>query len=397
MSFESDTWWQIYPLGACGAPIRQRTGDDGGHRLRRLLNWVDYAADLGATGLLLAPIFESVAHGYDTLDHYRIDSRLGDDTDFADLIAALQARGMGLMLDGVFNHVAREHPFVTQGGPIKRNPDGTHRGWEGDNSLAEIDHSDPAAVDWVVDIMNYWLDKGITGWRLDVAYAVPTEFWAQVTDRVRQTHPDAIFLGEMIHGDYPQFGLDSHLTTVTQYELWKAIWSSLNDKNFFELSHALGRHQEFSDRQIMQIFVGNHDVARIATTVGPVKAALAAVVLFTLPGIPSVYYGDEQGFQGSKGEGFSADDELRAPLPDSPDELSPLGGWMYEHYQRLIALRKSHPQWATSRIEVLETANEKIRYRIGNSTEVEVSLGELGQARITDGGEEIYSASWGLS
>ncbi|WP_197510915.1 alpha-amylase family glycosyl hydrolase [Tessaracoccus coleopterorum] len=110
---EYDIWWQVYPLGALGAPLRGDHGEPA-HRLRRLEAWLDYVVELGCNGLLLNPIFASVSHGYDTLDHYRIDPRLGDDADFDHLIAQCGARGLGVVLDGVFNHVARSHPLVTE-------------------------------------------------------------------------------------------------------------------------------------------------------------------------------------------------------------------------------------------------------------------------------------------
>ena len=95
--------------------------------------------------------------------------------------------------------------------------------------------------------MNHWLGRGAGGWRLDAAYAVPPGFWAKVLPAVRESFPSAWFLGEMIHGDYAAYAEESGLDSITQYELWKAIWSSLNDRNFFELDHALGRHNEFLD------------------------------------------------------------------------------------------------------------------------------------------------------
>lgn len=384
----------MYPLGACGAPIRSRGIYDAAPRLRRLIPWLDYVQRLGLNGVLLGPIFESVAHGYDTLDHFRIDARLGDEAVFAEFIAAAHARGIEVILDGVFNHVAVTHPFVTgelpagsrlagycgprgSGGPVKRDATGNTAAWEGDGTLAELDHADSRCVDFVVDVMRYWLDRGIAGWRLDVAYAVPGSFWREVIARVRETHPEARFVGEMIHGDYPGFARDSGIDAITQYELWKAIWSSITDANFFELAHALGRHQDFASAVWMQTFVGNHDVDRIAGRVGGAGAALAAAILFTVPGLPSVYYGDEQAFRGVKGEGWEADDQLRPPLPRDPSELSPLGEWMHQHYQALIALRRRCPWIAWGDLEVLHTENKRIRYRVRGSDPAQEVVTEL--------------------
>lgn len=364
---EHDIWWQVYPLGAVGAPIRGDHGEPS-HRLRRLVGWLDYAVELGCNGLLLNPIFASVSHGYDTLDHFRVDPRLGDDADLDDLIAQCRARGMSVVLDGVFNHVARSHPIVTQRPElIAKDDHGEPRGWEGHDDLVELDHTQPGTIDLTVDVMTHWLRRGISGWRLDVAYAVPTEFWREVASRVRAEFPDVIFIGEVIHGDYDGFIEHSTLTTLTQYELWKAIWSSLKDHNLWELDHAIGRHADFCRHFIPQTFVGNHDVTRIATLVGPELAPVAAAILMTLPGAPSVYYGDEQGFTGTKREQLGGDDEVRPELPATPADLSPLGEGIHRDYQNLIGFRRRHPWLSTASVEVTSKANETMTYRCSSA------------------------------
>lgn len=374
-------FWHVYPLGATGAPIRERTDEGVTHRFGALLPWLDYARELGCNGLLLGPIFESDTHGYDTLDHFRIDPRLGDHGDWDALVAEAHGRGMSVVLDGVFNHVAMTHELVGRaraGGGMIRMKDGHVWTWEGHATLAELDHSDPRVVSLVAEIMCHWLRRGADGWRLDVAYAVPSEFWAAVLARVREEFPGAIFLGEVIHGDYGAIARAGTLDAVTQYELWKAVWSSLADRNLFELSSALTRHDEFCREARMQTFVGNHDVARIASTVGDSGAALAAAILFTVPGIPSVYYGDEQAFRGVKGEGYASDDPLRPPLPAAPGDLAAEGWWLYRIHQDLIALRRRHPWIGWGRLTIGETANEVLSYAVeheGNRLEVELALG----------------------
>jgi cyclomaltodextrinase / maltogenic alpha-amylase / neopullulanase len=389
-------FWHVYPLGATGAPLRDWSTQDEAHRLPRLINWLDHLIELGCNGLLLAPVFASSTHGYDTLDHFRVDPRLGDDADFDRLIAACRERGIEVLLDGVFNHVGIHHPMVDGGGPIRRLPDGSPEPWEGHGDLALLDHDDPRTAELVVDVMNHWLDRGIAGWRLDVAYSVPTWFWAQVVDRVRQRHPDAVFLGEIIHGDYAALITEGHLDTVTQYELWKAIWSSIRDVNFFELAHALERHREFMESGLMQTFVGNHDVDRIASTVGEEGAALAAVLLLTLPGVPSIYYGDEQAFQGVKGTGFATDDALRPVLPETPAVLSLPAASMFELHRELIALRRRHPWLTRGQVEVLDTVNGAIRYAVtgdGHRLEVRLTLAPATAELVFDDGES-FARSW---
>ena len=375
-------WWHVYPLAALGAPIRDTK--DAAHRLRGLEAWLDYLVELGCNGLLLGPIFESVTHGYDTLDHLRIDARLGDDTDIDWLINACATRGINIMLDGVFNHVARTHPWVEQG--LAGDTD-----WEGHNELATLHHDEREIRDAVVDIMCHWLRRGIAGWRLDVAYAVPSEFWRDVLSRVREEFPDAMFLGEVIHGDYAEIAAAGTLDAVTQYELWKATWSSLADANFWELAHALERHPA---DLLTNTFIGNHDVDRIASTVGPDKLILAAAILMTVPGMPSIYYGDEQGFTGTRGEGWSADDAVRPALPATPAELSPLGGWIYGEYQKLIGVRRRNAWLTRAHVEVLDKTNETISFTCtdGEHTlQTDLWLAPTPGVRIHADGEELYS------
>ena len=122
---------------------------------------------------------------------------------------------------------------------------------------------------------------------------MPTDFWARVLLAVCCDHSRAWFLGEVIHGDYAAIVKDSTMDTLTQYELWKAIWSSLTDTNFFELDWNLTRHNAFLDSFTPQTFIGNHDVTRIASYVGTDGAALALTILMPRaiesgPGLPHI-------------------------------------------------------------------------------------------------------------
>src|SRR4051794_29445313 len=109
---ERTMWWHVYPLGFAGAPIRDRQdGEAPGQGLAHLARWLDYVIELGVNGLLLGPVFASESHGYDTVDHWRIDPRLGGLEDFDKLVAACRERGLRVVLDGVFNHVSHRHPW----------------------------------------------------------------------------------------------------------------------------------------------------------------------------------------------------------------------------------------------------------------------------------------------
>lgn len=389
---EHAIWWHVYPLGFAGAPVRDADRSPA-PRLRRLLNWLDYAVELGASGLLLGPIFSSASHGYDSLDQLSIDPRLGGDADFDDLVTACRQRGLRLVLDGVFSHVSADHPLLRRAldeGPDGeaaalfdidwRAPDGPRpRVFEGHGDLARLNHSSGAAVDYTAGVMRHWLARGIDGWRLDAAYSVPTDFWARVLPAVRRDHPRAWFLGEVIHGDYAAIVKDSTMDTLTQYELWKAIWSSLTDTNFFELDWNLTRHNAFLDSFTPQTFIGNHDVTRIASRVGAAGAVTALAILMTVGGVPSIYYGDEQGFTGVKEERIGGDDAVRPAYPEDPSGLAPWGAPVLRAHQQLIGLRRRHPWLVTARTESLHLENARYTYRAtaadgGEHLDVEIDL-----------------------
>ncbi|MFC7376176.1 MULTISPECIES: alpha-amylase family glycosyl hydrolase [unclassified Brachybacterium] len=393
--------WQVYPLGFCGAPLHREDlvgesyagaeGENVVHRLRRLQGWLDHLVGLGANVLLLNPIFDSVSHGYDTLDHRRLDPRLGDEMDFDALVAACRERGIRVVLDGVFNHVSHLHPEARRAiaaGP--GTPEGDRIRWAGDQpygfegnaDLVELNLTDPAVQDAIVRVMGLWLERGADGWRLDAMYAAGAEAWAPILERVRAAHPDAWILGEVIHGDYPAIAAASGAHSITQYELWKAIWSSLREHNLFELEHALGRHRDFlaadGDEHPL-IFVGNHDTTRIASQVADGRdLAVAYALLALLPGIPAVYAGDEFGATGIKEDRAGGDDAVRPAFPDDPAEIAGAAGSVgasaptesaatsphlsvlsreavpriLEVHQRLFSLRRREPWLADAEVTV---------------------------------------------
>ena len=377
---EHAVWWQVYPLGFTGAPPR----NDGGavvHRLSRVEAWLDYAVELGASGLALGPVFASETHGYDTVDHFRIDPRLGDEDDFARLTRSAHQRGLRILLDGVFNHVGRGFPAfaaVLEQGPAAPAaswfrlswPDGAQPGtepgyatFEGHRRLVALNHDEPAVAAYVTSVMTHWLERGADGWRLDAAYAVPATFWAKVLPEVRAAHPDAYVVGEVIHGDYAAIVRETGMDSVTQYELWKAIRSCLNDANFFELAWALDRHNGFTGTFAPLTFVGNHDVTRLASTLTDTRhLPHALAILLTVGGTPSVYYGDEQAFRGVKEHRPGGDDAIRPAFPGAPARLAPDGWDTYRLHQHLIGLRRRNPWLHRARTSVLHLANAHLAY-----------------------------------
>lgn len=396
--------WHVYPLGFVGAPARLES-QEVSHRLAHLGAWLDHAVALGCSSLALGPVFSSASHGYDTLDYFTIDPRLGDDDDFDHLLQAAHARGLSVLLDGVFNHVSRRNRIVqdaqsagpdSDAGRMVRWCAGRLDVFEGDSDLVALNHDNPAVREHVTRIMNYWCGRGVDGWRLDAAYSVNPEFWAAVLPSVREKYPDVWIFGEVIHGDYASIVRASGMDSVTQYELWKGIWSSIESRNFFELDHALGRHNEFSDAFTPMTFVGNHDVTRIASRVGQDGAVLATAILATIGGIPLIYYGDELAYRGVKEERFGGDDDIRPVFPASPADLSNLGADTLRAHQSLLGLRRRHPWLVDARTESLDLTNERYVYRTGvpgvEPLIVELDVRDGCSVLIREAGQVVWSS-----
>lgn len=361
---EHAIWWQIYPLGFVGAYPADPPPTADQHRLGRIVEWLDHAVALGTSGIALGPLFASRTHGYDTIDHYRIDPRLGDDRDFDQLVTQAHERGLRVLLDGVFNHVGTDFPRYRDGDTswfrMRGNEFDT---FEGHGELIALDHDNGEVADYVMDVMRHWLGRGADGWRLDAAYAVPDRFWARVLPRVRETHPDAWFVGEVIHGDYAARVQTATFDSVTQYELWKAIWSSLNDGNFHELDWALQRHNDFLDTFVPLTFVGNHDVTRIASQLeNSDHLEHALVILLTTGGTPSVYAGDESGHRGIKEERYGGDDAVRPEFGPPPMALDESGQDVFRLHQYLIGLRRRNAWLHTARTSSLQLTNRHYVY-----------------------------------
>jgi glycosidase len=370
-------WWQVYPLGFAGAEKDSSAATV--HRLPRLVGWLDHLISLGCNGLLLGPVFASGTHGYDTVDYFRIDPRLGDEADFDALVAACRARGVRLLLDGVFNHAGREFPPVARA--LAEGPGSAAEDWvaglhdnggmitadyfEGHDTLVTLRHGSPRVQAYVREVMAYWLRRGADGWRLDAAYAVPPVFWAEVLPPVRAEFPDAWFVGEMIHGDYVDYVRTAGLDSVTEYELWKAVWSSLDSVNFHELAWTLGRHARLVEHFLPLTFLGNHDVTRVASQIhDPRHRSHAVALLGLLPGVPSIYYGDEFGFEAVKEDRVGGDDAVRPELPPERGLFANPHPETERLHRRVFGLRRRHPWLVDAAVETVRVANDQLVLRL---------------------------------
>jgi glycosidase len=342
-------------LGLCGAPFINVFEDPIQNRLDQMEPWLDHIQSLGANAILLGPVFLSSSHGYDVADYYQVDRRLGDIDALVLFSERVHQRGIHLVLDAVFNHVARaiwafrdlvihgEAPayqcwfynlrfgeFSPKGDPF------TYESWNGHFDLLKLNLSNPAVRAHLFDaVAIMWMGCfDNDGLRLDTADCIDLDFLRALSAFTHQQDPDFWLMGEVVHGDYRQYVNPETIHAVTNYECYKGSYSSLADANYFEIAHGLNR--QFGDQGIYQHlflynFVDNHDVDRVASKLGE-KALLYPlyILLLTMPGIPSIYYGSEWGIEGKKANGSDA--QLRpvldiltiqtnAPQPDLPATL----------------------------------------------------------------------------
>ncbi len=329
MWYEEAVFYQIYPLGFCGAAAQ----NDGipAQRIGQVAGWIPHLQRLGVSAILFNPLFESDAHGYDTRDLTRLDTRLGSNADFAGLCEALHAAGIRVVLDGVFNHVGRgfwafedlrqkreqsayKDWFHVQFGKDSNYGDGFwYEGWEGHFELVKLNLQNPAVVDYLLDCVSGWVREfDIDGIRLDVAYMLDAEFMRRLRRHTDALKPDFFLVGEMLHGDYKSIANPDMLHSATNYECYKGLYSSLNSLNLFEIAHSLSRQFGPEDWTLYKglpllNFVDNHDVTRAASILAePRHLPLLYGLLLGMPGVPCLYYGSEWGATGKKEEGDAA-------------------------------------------------------------------------------------------
>ncbi|GAP12880.1 glycosidase [Longilinea arvoryzae] len=353
----SAIFYHIYPLGLCGAPRRNDFSAGPVARLEQLYPWLDHIQSLGANALYLGPLFESTAHGYDTADYYQVDRRLGTNETLAALARELHRRGLRLVLDGVFNHVGRDFWAFRdvqangQGSAYagwfkgldfgKRSPYGdafAYDGWSGNFDLVRLDGDHPDVRRHLLDAVTQWTEQfGIDGLRLDAADQLSDGFLEALGAHCRGLRSDFWLMGEIVFGDYRRLLGPGRCDSVTNYEAYKGLYSSLNDHNYFEIAYALKR--QFGEQGIyrgfgLYNFADNHDVDRVASRLKDAAHLYPLyALLFSMPGIPSVYYGSEWGLPGARTP--HSDAALRpaldlaraaqpAPQPDLPAALRKL-------------------------------------------------------------------------
>ncbi len=350
--FDSSTFYQIYPIGLVGAPHE----NDGVlvHRLRKIVDdgWVDHMARLGADGLILNPVFESGSHGYDTHDHTKVDCRLGTSDDLRYVVDACHEKGIRVLLDGVFNHVGRgfwafrdvlerreQSPYVDWfeidfGGNNEYGDGLSYSTWQGVSYLIKLNHWSESLNAYLDGVIRGWVrDYDIDGLRLDVAFCLDQAYLRRLRNLANQIGNERgekfVLVGETMFGDYNQWMGEDMCDSVTNYEAYKGLWSSMNSDNMHEIGYALERQSGshpwdlYTGRHLLD-FVDNHDVPRIATRLDDSRKLRPLYgLLFGMCGVPCIYYGSEWGIEGEQNFG---DHELR-PALDEP-EWNELTDWI---------------------------------------------------------------------
>ena len=331
--YDEAVFYHIYPLGMTGAP-KQNNYEKPEHRLKNLLPFISQIKNLGFTALYIGPLFESVGHGYETTDYKKLDTRLGTNEDLTEFVAECHKQGIRVILDGVFNHTGRDF-FAFQ--DIKKNREASiykdwycnvnfngnneyndgfsYDNWGGYDLLVKLNQHNPKVREYISDVIRFWVKEfDIDGIRLDAADVLDFSYMQmlrQVADKVK---PDFWLMGEVIHGDYIRWANGDMLHSVTNYHLHMALYSGHNDHNYFEIAHTVKHLYEMGgnrpDGLKLYNFTDNHDVERIYTKLNNKSHFIPThILLYTLPGVPSVYYGSEFGIEGKKE--YGSDDSLR--------------------------------------------------------------------------------------
>lgn len=322
--YDESNFYHIYPLGMCGAPFENKY-EEPVHRLRNLFPWIDHIKNIGCNAIYIGPLFESVGHGYETTDYRKLDSRLGTNDDLKEFVRLCHEKGIRVIFDGVFNHVGRDFfafkdlknnrensPYkdwfcnVNFWGNNEYNDGFSYDNWGGYNLLVKLNQYHPDVRNYLCDVIRFWVSEfDVDGIRLDAADVLAFDFMKALRQLANEVKPDFWLMGEVIHGDYTRWVNEGTLHSVTNYHLHKALFSGHNDHNFFEIAHTVKRLYGMGGNRPEGLklynFVDNHDVERIYTKLSnkthfyPVH-----VLMYTLPGIPSIYYGSEFAIEGKK-------------------------------------------------------------------------------------------------
>lgn len=324
-------FYHIYPLGLCGAPEYNIYGAPQENRLELLHGWLPHIKGMGANAVYLGPVFESCGHGYDTIDYCSVDRRLGTNDTLRELIKAFHANGQRVILDGVFNHVGREFLAFKDVKNLRERSSGvnwfksinfsgnnayndglSYRCWNDCQDLVDLNLVNPEVCAYLLGCVKKWIEEfDIDGLRLDAADCLDLRFLESLRKGTDVFRKNFWLMGEVLHSaEYDKRTAPGLLDSVTNYEVYKGLHSSHNDKNYFELAYSLdrffGKNGLLRDKTLYN-FADNHDVERIMSVLKNKEHIYPLyILLFSIPGVPSVYYGSEWGMTGKKSDGDKA-------------------------------------------------------------------------------------------
>ncbi|MCI9106575.1 MAG: alpha-amylase [Lachnospiraceae bacterium] len=385
--YEKAAFYHMYPLGMTGAPKENPLSENKtSQRFDELDLWVSHMQSLGCNALYIGPLFESSSHGYDTRDYKLVDRRLGTNTDFTHFVKLCHEADIRVVVDGVFNHTGREFfafqdiqqkkwdsPYTNWYKGISfdwQSPLGDSFGydaWQNHFELPCLNLQNPQVKEYLFDVIRFWIDEfDIDGIRLDCANVLDFQFMKELREQTSSMKEDFWLMGEVIHGDYSRWTNPEMLYSVTNYELHKSLYSGLNDHNFFEIAHNVRRLEAIGTK--LYTFVDNHDENRIASKLKKEShLPLAYLLLFTLPGIPSIYYGGEWGIKGMRTN--YSDVELRPQLAIA--DSSDLHCALTDFITKLIHIHVNEPEFAGGRYQELLLTNRQYAFaRHGKGTVV---------------------------
>ena len=377
-----------------------------GGTFRGIENKLPYLKELGISCIYLNPIVEARSnHRYDTSDYMRPDPILGTETDFERLAASAAELGIRIILDGVFSHTGADSIYFNRFGhynsvgacqgidshyynwyAFKKFPD-EYKSWWGFKELPEVRETNTEWQDYVItgenSVVKTWLRRGAAGWRLDVADELPDEVLSMIRDSAKAEKSDALILGEVwedavIKISYDgrrNYALGKSLDSVMNYPLRTAIMDFVHGRiNAYELRDFLIAQQMNYPKPLyysLMNLLGSHDTDRVryalatdtvirsltreeqlkldftpeALDEAVEKEKLCAALQFSLPGVPSIYYGDEQGMGGV------CDPFNRLPFKEDCSEL-------HKYYVNLSKLRNSADALSTGEAEYMTVSSD---------------------------------------
>ncbi len=360
-----------------GSPPEEQ-GYQGGDLLG-IVDKLDYLQELGITALYLNPIFASASnHRYHTFDYFQVDPLLGGKAALRELLDQAHARGIRVVLDGVFNHASRGfwafHHILENGGnspyldwfivrrwplhpyPSRKQEQPNYDCWWNLPALPKFNFKNPGVRAYMLAVARYWLEFGIDGWRLDVPEEIDDpDFWRQFRRVVKTANPEAYICGEIWH-PAPKWLQGDQFDAVMNYIFSRAALGffgadtlrpdyrpagyPLKPLDAPAFAAEIEQMHAWYDWQVNQVqlnLLDSHDMARTLWIVREDESALRLAVLFqmTMPGAPCLYYGSEIGLSAA------GDPHCRGAFPW--DESAPWNHDLLAFYRRAIALRHRYP------------------------------------------------------